>query len=244
MRIKHFKTTIYSTLLVIGIGMVIYPIDLSDIKETPANAKNSISEVEGSGFFLPEVPPIPAPASPTPTPTLIPTPTPTLAPKENALIEKVPSEIEQLINDYFAAILEDSFDHYRKLIYNTEYINEELTRKRVEYIVNYHNIRCYAKRGVGQIDYVVYVQNDVEIATIDTYAPSMEQFFIKYDKDKNPKIFLAGDVLTSDEEAYFNELNSLPDVSGLVSEVTEQLNTAMEKDADLKNFIKKLSGNN
>ena len=243
MRIKHFKATMYSTLLVIGIGMVIYPIDLSKKEETPANAKNSISETENSGFFLPEVPPIPAPATPTPTPILTPTPTPTLTPKENTLMEKVPSEIEQLINDYFAAVLEDSFDNYRKLIYNTESINEELTRKRVEYIVNYHNIRCYAKRGVGQIDYIVYVMNDVEIATIDTYAPSMEQFFIKYDKNKNPKIFLAGDMLTSDEEAYFNELNSLPDVSELVAEVTEQLNAAMEEDAELKNFIKKLSGN-
>ena len=50
-------------------------------------------------------------------------------------------------------------------------------------------------------------------------------------------------MLTSDEEAYFNELNSLPDVSELVAEVTEQLNAAMEEDAELKNFIKKLSGN-
>ena len=34
MRIKHFKATMYSTLLVIGIGMVIYPIDLSKKEET------------------------------------------------------------------------------------------------------------------------------------------------------------------------------------------------------------------
>ncbi len=246
-----------------GIGMIIFPTNSMPDSEPLSGGKAALPAIVPQLLFLtpgassqggltpapdvvtpsgPAGSPTPA-ATPTPVPTPTPEPTPTLSPENNPLLSEISDDLGALAEAYFSTILGDSFEEYKNLFYNAEYVNEELTKKRVEYIVQYHNIECYAKRGAGPVDYVLYVLNDVEIATIDTYAPSMEQLYVKYDEDGNPKIFIAGDSFSPEEAAYLDELNAMPDVKALIEDVTERMNEAVSSDAELRNFILRLQGN-
>lgn len=236
---KHRKLIMDLVLLVMGIGMVIFPVDGN-------NGNTSLPE-KGEAFltaipFIPLPSPIALPsATPIPTPTKVPTPTPvpTLSPAENPLLSEVPEDILELVGNYFDSRL-TSIEDYKKLIYNDEYVDEQLTYQRVEYIVAFHNIKCYCKKGVGVVDYVVYALNDAEIATIDTYAPSIDQLFIKYDDNKVPKIYLPGDGLSGEEEAYYEKLSASEDVAALVADVNGRLGTAIQEDADLYDFLMRI----
>lgn len=245
---KHLKLVINAVLLVIGIAMVTFPID--GILDREAS-KTSISD--GAGNPPPSAKPVPitipvfviTPTSeptltPAPTPIPTPTPQPTLSPAQNPLFTNAPEDVEKLIEDYYITKLA-SIEEFKKLFYNPEYVDEELTNKRIEYIVAYHNIKAYFKKGTGIIDYVAYVVNDAEIATIETYAISIDQLFIRLDDKGNPKIYLPDEELSAEEEAYYVELASADDVAELVNSVNKALLRAVEEDSDLKDFLMRLT---
>lgn len=235
-------------LLIMGIGMIIFPAYTSSDHEAsktsasnqdPAPAPSIALENIVPALSLPTPTAVPA-ATAAPTPVPLPTAVPTLPPSENPLLAGVPDDIRELVNNYFEARL-SSIEDYKELIYNQEYVDEELTYKRVEYIVGFHNIQCYFKKGTGIVDYVIYVLNDVEIATIDTYAPSIDQLFIKYDEKGVPKIYLPGGGLSAEEEAYYNELSTAEDVAALVDDVNNRLITAVQEDSELQEFLMKIT---
>lgn len=258
MRTKYRKPRIYAVALVIGIGMITFPITPSNDTETEdyeasSSSKNNLTASQSSPDTAPATgTPVPSPtaelmtvtpaASPTPKASATPAPVypPSVAPEDNPLVETVPEDVEALVEAYFDSLLSDSFDDYRELIYNQDAIDESLTSKRVEYIKAYHNIDCYAKLGTGPVDYVIYALNDVEIATIDTYAPSLDQLFVCYDSEGLPKIYLP-DSLTEEQMAYFAELRSAEDVAALIREVTERMTAAVTSDSSLREFITKIS---
>lgn len=258
MRTKYRKPQIYAVALVIGIGMITFPITPSNDTEAEdyeANSafKNSLNaSLDSPDAAASTENTVPSPtaelmtvtpaASPTPKASATPAPVypPSVAPEDNPLLDTVPEDVEALVEAYFDSLLSDSFDDYRELIYNQDAIDESLTSKRVEYIKAYHNIDCYAKLGTGPVDYVIYALNDVEIATIDTYAPSLDQLFVCYDSDGLPRIYLP-DSLTEEQMAYFAELSSAEDVAALIREVTERMTEAVTSDSSLREFITKIS---
>lgn len=254
MKKKYKKLTFYLVVLVMGIGMVTFPIGEGDTQDdAQVNARvlpGAISPLIGAmgeNTVLP-VTPVPLPTvAPTvtvaPTATPVPTPTfvPTLTPEENKLLETVPEDIVEFVEQYFAVRLNGTAEEYRALFYHGGELDEQLANRRVEYIVAYHNLKCYAKRGTGDIDYVVYVQNDVEIATIDTYAPSIDQLFIKYDEGGKPKLYLYGDTFTQEETAYYEALRAAQDVAALIEDVNARLEQAITADEALRDFFARLS---
>ncbi len=259
MRNKSKKLTFYLVTLVMGVGMVTFPIDSGGMggtrkDEEQANALPGLifegefleklgKDVAAAAFLAaPESVTNPTPtfaATPTPLPT--PSPVPTLAPEANVLLEKVPDDIVEFVENYFAVRLNGTAEEYRALFYDNAELDEQLANRRVEYIVAYHNLKCYAKLGAGEIDYVVYVQNDVEVATIDTYAPSIDQLFIKYDESGKPKLYLHGDSFTQEAEAYYEALRSAPDVMALIEDVNARLEEAITSDEALRDFFVRLS---
>ncbi len=254
MKKKYRKLTLYLGTLIMGIGMVTFPIGESGTKKSQKNegqveaAQTNANIVprtfsganilSAAGISMPT--PLPS-ATPTPTPTPTPLPTPTLSVQENTLLEKLPEDLVSFVESYFAVRLDGTAKQYRALFYNSGELDEQLTNRRVEYIVAYHNLKCYAKRGVGEIDYVVYVENDVEIATIDTYAPSIDQLFIKYDKKGKPKIYLYNDSFTEEEEEYYEALRAEKDVVALIESVNTRLEEAISSDEALRDFFARLS---
>ncbi len=258
MRTKYRKPRIYAVSLVIGIGMITFPITPgSDTEAEDYEANSSVKNSLSASLDSPDTAasteiPLPSPtaelmtltpaATPTPAASATPAPVypPSVAPKDNPLLATVPEDVEALIEAYFDSLLSDSFDDYRELIYNQDAIDESIISKKVEYIKAYHNIDCYAKLGTGPVDYVIYALNDVEIATIDTYAPSLDQLFVCYDSDGLPRIYLP-DSLTEEQMAYFTELRSAEDVAALIREVTGRMTEAITSDSSLREFIAKIS---
>lgn len=256
MRKKYKKLTFYLVVLIMGVGMITFPIgskeaDRDGTKDGNAAEVNTVPrlfldtelfEALRASASVPKTA-FAASATPTPIPTLTPEPTavPTLSPEENALLAEVPEDIVAFVETYFSVRLSGTPEEYRALLYDEGKLDENLTNKRVEYIVAYHDLKCYAKLGVGEIDYVVYVQNDVEIATIDTYAPSIDQLFIKYDAKGEPKLYLHSDSFTEEEEAYYEALRSAEDVAALISDVNERLAEAVESDEALRDFFTRLT---
>lgn len=255
MKRKYGKLTFYLVVIIMGIGMVTFPVHVGGTRE--------VLQTEGEpgvpaqsffvGAFLDKLgrnavavaatlAPTPLPtATPTPTPSPTPTPVPTLAPEANVLLEDVPEDIVAFVEHYFAVRLNGTAEEYRALFYNSGELDEQLTNRRVEYVVAYHNLKCYAKRGVGEIDYVVYVQNDVEVATIQTYAPSIDQLLIKYDENGKPKLYLYGNTFTQEEEAYYEALRSAQDVAALIADVNTRLEEAIAADEALRDFFARLA---
>lgn len=258
MRKKYKKLTFYLVVLVMGIGMITFPIGgegaagdgTEDGKTAEVNAASRLfldTEIFEKLRACASIPKtfFAAAATPTPIPTPISTPeptaVPTLSPEENVLLTEVPEDITAFVEKYFAVRLNGTPEEYRALLYDEGNLDENLTNKRVEYIVAYHDLKCYAKLGVGEIDYVVYVQNDVEIATIDTYAPSIDQLFIKYNAKGEPKLYLHSDSFSEDEEAYYDALRSAEDVAALIADVNERLAAAVESDEALRDFFVRLT---
>ena len=252
MKKKYRKLTLYLGTLIMGIGMVTFPIGEGSTKKPQKNegeaaqanatvvprAFSGADILSAAGIVMPT--PLPsATPSPTPTPTPLPTPTPSV--QENTLLEELPKDLVSFVESYFTVRLDGTAEQYRELFYNSGELDEQLTNKRVEYIVAYHNLKCYAKRGVGEIDYVVYVENDVEIATIDTYAPSIDQLFIKYDKKGKPKIYLYNDSFTKEEEEYYEALRAEEDVVALIESVNTRLEEAISSDEALRDFFSRLT---
>lgn len=258
MRRKYKKLTFYLVGFVMGIGMVTFPIGIGEMgqgqdgkgKFEPVGARPKESSaferlaVLGAGFST-KIPVEAKSLTPTPIPTPTPTPTPiplpTLAPEENVLLKEVPEDIVSFVENYFSVRLNGTAEEYRALFYNSGELDEQLANRRVEYIVAYHNLKCYAKLGTGEVDYVIYVQNDVEVATIDTYAPSIDQLFIKYDEKGNPKLYLHGSSFTAQEDAYYEALRSAQDVAELIRDVNTRLEEAIASDEALRDFFVRLS---
>lgn len=251
MKRKYKKLTFYLVGLVMGIGMVTFPAGQDGREEFwPVDARPrepaafgrlaafgaafSAKILQNSQAKVPTLTP-----APTKEPT--PTPVPTLAPEKNVLLTEVPEDIVSFVEKYFSVRLNGTAEEYRALFYNSGEMDEQLANRRVEYIVAYHNLKCYAKLGTGEIDYVIYVQNDVEVATIDTYAPSIDQLFIKYDKSGKPKLYLHGDSFTPEEEAYYEALRSAQDVAELIRDVNTRLEEAVASDEALRDFFARLS---
>lgn len=250
MKKKYKKLTFYLVVLVMGIGMVTFPIGEGDTQEKEGaeqvsakvlpDALSSLMDTMGENT-VPPAPTVTPAATATPTPLPTPTPVPTLTPEENQLLESVPEDIVEFVEKYFAVRLNGTAEEYRALFYHGGELDEQLANRRVEYIVAYHDLKCYAKRGTGEIDYVVYVQNDVEIATIDTYAPSIDQLFIKYDEDGEPKLYLYGNTFTQEETAYYEALRTSQDVAALIEDVNARLEQAITADEALRDFFARLS---
>lgn len=250
MKQRYKKPVIYLSLLIMGIGMLTFPIDYPGSKHSPADDSTEVSQEK-----VPFSSAIGATTTPCPTPTLIPvsdTPTPsatpsptdivraTPAPGEYPLLDEVPDSIIRLVNQRYKALLSDSIEDYSNLLYGSDSINLDTVLKQADYIQDYQNIRCYAKQPSGIVDYVVYVRYDAALVSIDTPVPSLDEFLIRFNENGQPLIYLA-DALNEEEKVFIAQLRQDEDVKLLTEEVTKELEAALLKDSALKEFIMKLN---
>lgn len=258
MRKRYQKLIMNICLLTMGIGMLTFPVDFfsgagketssqnhsddSDNLDSNKNPDTLTPTLAGGSTQSPTsaVQPTAAPTlTPTPAFTPTPLPTPTLTPEENVLIDDVPADILALVNAYFESRL-TSIEDYKALIYNADMVDEDLTYKRVEYIVAFHNITCYMQTGTETVDYIVYILNDAEIATISTYAPSLDYILVRYDENGIPKIYLPDENFPAEESEYINALIASEPVQLLVGDVNTRMAAAVQSDSDLMELMKRI----
>lgn len=233
MNLKQRKTILLITMGIMGIGMATFSF-------TAKGAPVSTKDASVSPMLSPTIPVTDIGIlSPTPSdkPTTAPvTPTPTSIPANDLLCDAYP-EINNLIQAYLTAKL-DPLGSFDGILQNANSIDSELLQRKTEYIKNYHNVKCYTKNGINEIDFIVYVTYDIELAVIDTYSPSIDEFYVVLDENNKPLLYF-GDI-SEETEKYFLETRNSGDVTALLSEIDTQLAEAIASDSALKEFYDKL----
>lgn len=171
----------------------------------------------------------------TPTPSAVPTPDPN-AP--NPLRLEIYPEVHDLIEQYLTAKQNGDIDTLRTLVTDPKYLSTETITMDSEYTTGYSNIKCYTKRGGGEIDLVVYVTFNTSLVGIETPIASLESFYITY-KDDKPFIFSG--LFNEETQQMLGKLDSDKDVLDLRDSVQREVDAATDKDPALKDFWDKLT---
>lgn len=247
MKLKHRKLVLMISMSAMGIGLITFSIAGSKGKNNsvPSLQVNDASITEDQRGIA-EQDPTNTPeategATGTPTPTDEPTGTLTDAPTPTeaaaVLEEDAYPEINELITSFLQAKLDGKAKKMKSLVTAPNYIDADKIQKKTEFIEAYDNVKVYTKKGTGDIDFIAYVFMNVKIASIDTKAPGLDEFYIKK-VDGEYKIVL-GDI--SDETAaYIEEARASEDVQALLEKVDKKLLKAIKSDEELSNFCSKL----
>lgn len=175
----------------------------------------------------------PEPTAPEPTEPPVPT-----VPAENPLRYEIYPDIHDLIEAYYEAKAAADIDKMKTLVTDPVYISTETITAQSEFVKGYSDLKCYTKRGGGEIDFVVYCTVNMLVSTLETPIASLESFYIVY-KDGKPMIFSG--VIT--DEATKNILTTLDnddDVVELKEYTLEAIAAAAEADPAVYEFWQKL----
>ena len=136
-------------------------------------------------------------------------------PEKEALLSKnAYPKINTLMESYFAATLSGDKTAFNNVISNPDSIDFDQLSRKFEYILDYEDINCYTAKGINGIDLIVYVTYGLKLPSIDTAAPSIDEYYIYYDSNNEPKIYLGP--LKEDTAAYINEVRSSEEVTALI----------------------------
>ena len=246
MKLKHRKLILIISLSAMGVGLISVGI-ASSKKENNKSIESMESIITPIVTVTPteELTVTPSPENDTQAqndettkaenPTDVPTDTPT--PTSVPLEEDKNSDVNKLISKYLQAKLDGKKKKLKQMVTDPTCINIEEIQKKTEFIEAYDNIKVYTKKATGDIDYIAYVYMEVKIASIDTKAPALDEYYIKK-VDGEYKIVLGN---ISDETAeYIAQERESEDVMNLLESVNKKLKKAKKKDKQLSKFCSKL----
>ncbi len=155
---------------------------------------------------------------------------------EIALVRNQPDVLE-LATRYWNAYGEKDFDTLGEIYEQT--VSEE---KKTEIdegdaaVEAYDNIMTYSKPGLTDGSYVVYVYMDLDLAGIETEAPTLRQMYMETDADGTLYV-VPDDEYTADIQAYLSLRLTDSDVQALITAVNESLSEKCEEDEQLARYV-------
>lgn len=146
-------------------------------------------------------------------------------------------EVNSLINSFYEAWGQKDIEQMKQLTDNLDAADEAKVTNST-YIESYNDITVYTKPGLTADSYVVYASYKLKFTDIDTEAPGLSQLYVI--KNEDGSYIIHND--SSDEEInhYLQEVTQDKDVQELVSQVEDDLNSAIESDEALKTFEEQL----
>lgn len=233
MKLKYKRMITLLTTCIMGVGMVMFSITQQNKTKTDDDklSKNAMATANSSGDEDNSSSTLTAP---TVTVTVAPTATPT--PSNDLLLNKF-ADINEVVAAFYNAKLTCSEEDFAPILMNADQLDMDRLQRKIEYVKSYQNINCYTKEGINEIDYVVFVSYDLELTTIETYAPSIDELRITY-VDGKPRIYM-GDI-SEETSNYLKELRSGEDVQVLVSDVISRLEEACAIDENLNEFYQNI----
>lgn len=158
---------------------------------------------------------------------------------QDGILEKNAYEnINKLMEQYYAAKLNNNISDFEPLVNSTDYINIKDNGRRTKYIENYENITCYTRQGLKENTFIVYVYHETKFKDIKTVAPGLDRFYVKLRENKEPYIFF-GEV-DKNTTRFIKETDESEEVLDLVSKVNERYEKAVAVDSKLHEFKLKL----
>lgn len=239
MKLKYKKMIIMISMCTMGIGMVTFSMN-SESKEITTEVESlsmkrtaDISENSEDGDVYSVFAAAAAAAMVTPVPTEAP-----VVEAANPLIQNTNEEITTLINDYMKAKLTHEAANFKGIVNDLSLIDGKTLKRKTKYIDQYENLTCYTKKGPEEGSYIVYACHEVKIIDIETFAPAMDEFYVK--TDENGKLFVYMGEIDDATGQYLDEARESEDVLNLIYSVNEKLAKARESDPVLDEFNKKL----
>lgn len=149
------------------------------------------------------------------------------------LIKNQDKEITNLIKNYYDAMLNADKEAYDRITVDDDSIDIDILLRKMEYIIGYDNQQIYIAQGAGEIDLVAYIVYDLNINSIKTPAPSIDQLFIK-NVDGNPKLYF--NELTLHETKHLETIRNHQEVKSLIQTVNLDFKNAINSDSHLYDF--------
>jgi hypothetical protein len=243
MRLKYKKIILLTTMSMMGIGLLTISLDQHstmakqgecDASVIGSQLADNVNDKVGILFNDSKKDTNEVLATATPTPTSTPTPSPIPSPLHK-ITEKKNAEMVQLFKDYYTAKAARGIKKLKSLLSDPAKVESKAALKdKTEFIVDYDNVRVYAKNGLKEGTYIVYVYTEIKIFNIKTSAPSLAKFLVVTGDDGKLKIF-SGEMNEEVSEYYDNRQND-KDVKYLIEVTNTKSKKAKAKDKNLKEF--------
>ena len=153
-------------------------------------------------------------------------------------MEKASTEVTELIQSYYKAFGEKDIATLKTIEDGFTPADESQINSR-DYIDGYEVQDVYAKEGLTDGSYVVYVVFNYICTGIETPVPALSQFYVETDSDGNLQIKGGADEDT-DISTYVKKLESESDVKALIAQVKADYDAAQENDSALTEFLQGL----
>ena len=154
-------------------------------------------------------------------------------------MEKASTEVTELIQSYYKAFGEKDIATLKTIEDGFTPADESQINSR-DYIDGYEVQDVYAKKGLTDGSYVVYVVFNYICTGIETPVPALSQFYVETDSDGNLKIKGGADE-DADISAYVKKLESEKDVQDLIAKVKADYEAAQAGDSSLAEFLQGLA---
>ena len=161
-----------------------------------------------------------------------------IAVPEEALEKDAYPEVNNLVKQYYQALVDGDMDTIRTI---KNYIAEEEELKIVkksEFIEGYPNITVYTKKGPEENSYIAYVQYEVKFLNIENTAPGLNTLYICMDEEG--KYYINSNELDEKVVEYLKTISVQNDVVDLFNTVQVAYNETKTADEDLSAFLDEL----
>ena len=158
-------------------------------------------------------------------------------PKDKYEENKYPN-VTALMESYYKAVMDGDADAAAAkcdvLPDQERYRIEEMA----QYYQSFSDFNVYTKKGYQENSYVVLVTFDITFTGVSTPAPSLESTYVC--TNESGSLYINKSELSDDEQAYFLEMSSQPDVEELTSKISAEYNKALESDPQLEAKLKEI----
>ena len=157
---------------------------------------------------------------------------------EEALEVDAYPEVNNLMKQYFQALVEGNMDTIHRIKNFTDEEEELKIVKKSEFIESYPSLVVHTKKGPQEGSYVAYVQYEVKFIGYDKTAPGLNTFYIC--KDESGNYYINSNELDETVVEYLKTVSVQNDVLELFNTVQVAYNEAKTSDAELSKFLDEL----
>lgn len=157
---------------------------------------------------------------------------------EEALEKDAYPEVNNLVKQYYQALVEGDIDTIKSIKNYTDAEEELKVVKKSEFIEGYPVITVYTKKGPEEGSYVAYVQYEVKFVNQDTTAPGLNTLYICTNEDGS--LYINANELEENVVEYLKSISVQNDVVDLFNTVQVAYNDTKTQNEELSTFLDEL----
>ena len=158
-------------------------------------------------------------------------------PKDKYEVNAYPN-VTNLMESYYSAVMNGDADTAASLCDTLPDQERYRIEEMAKYYQSFSDFKVYTKKGYQADSYVVLVTFDITFTGVATPAPSLESTYVC--TNESGSLYINKSELSDDEQAYFLEMSSQPDIEELTSDISAAYNKAVESDPQLEAMLKQI----